>query len=63
MWNIDSVLYTILLSGLMSIVAFFTTLQLIPNFMEMNHSKKIFGVDINKCEDIKNLSDPNRKEV
>jgi hypothetical protein len=36
---------------------------MIPNFMELNHSKKIFGVDINKCDDIKDLKDPNRKEV
>jgi UDP-N-acetylglucosamine--dolichyl-phosphate N-acetylglucosaminephosphotransferase len=36
---------------------------MIPVFMEINHAKKIFGVDINKCEDIKNLADPERKEV
>ena len=37
--------------------------RLIPPFMEMLHLKKHFGIDINKVEDIKNLSDPNRKEV
>lgn len=36
---------------------------MIPNFMKMNHKKGLFGVDINKVEDIKNLKDPNRKEV
>ena len=36
---------------------------MIPNFMVMNHKKGLFGIDINKVEDIKNLKDPNRKEV
>ncbi len=36
---------------------------MIPVFMAINHSKKIFGVDINKVEDPKDLKDPNRREV
>lgn len=31
--------------------------------MEMNHKKKIFGIDINKVENIHILTDPGRKEV
>jgi UDP-N-acetylglucosamine--dolichyl-phosphate N-acetylglucosaminephosphotransferase len=46
-----------------SVIAFIITYKMIPNFMELNYKKKIFGVDINKCEDIKILSDPNRKET
>jgi len=38
-------------------------MKMIPVFMQLNYAKKIFGVDINKCEDIKNISDPDRKEV
>ena len=36
---------------------------MIPVFMQMNYAKKIFGVDINKVEDITNKLDPDRKEV
>ncbi len=43
--------------------AFRLTYKMIPNFMVINRSKNIFGVDINKVEDIKDLSDPNRKEI
>jgi UDP-N-acetylglucosamine--dolichyl-phosphate N-acetylglucosaminephosphotransferase len=52
-----------MLSLIISICAFRLTTKMIPIFMQINHSKKIFGVDINKVEDIKDLSDPNRKEV
>lgn len=31
--------------------------------MQMNYAKKIFGVDINKVEDITNKRDPDRMEV
>jgi len=55
--------HTIPFSLIISITAFFITLKMIPNFMELNYNKKIFGVDINKCHDIKDLTDPNRKEV
>ncbi len=55
--------HTITFSLIFSIAALFITLKMIPIFMELNHNKKIFGVDINKCQDIKDLSDPNRKEV
>jgi UDP-N-acetylglucosamine--dolichyl-phosphate N-acetylglucosaminephosphotransferase len=54
---------SLLLSLLLSFIAFCITYKMIPVFMQMNHSKKIFGVDINKCEDIKNLNDPDRREV
>jgi hypothetical protein len=54
---------TIGLSLLMSLVAYFITYKMIPIFMVLNKEKEIFGVDINKCEDIKNKDDPNRKEV
>ena len=46
-----------------SMVAFVMTYKMIPVFMQMNHAKKIFGVDINKVEDITNKLDPDRKEV
>jgi hypothetical protein len=61
--SIDSALVIILLSSLMSIVAFAITYRMIPVFIELNKSKGIFGVDINKCDDIKNKNDPLRKEV
>jgi hypothetical protein len=61
--SIDHALITILLSILTSFVAFGTTYYMIPYFMELNKSKKIFGVDINKVNDIKDLKDPNRVEV
>lgn len=51
--------YILILSG----VGFITTYRMIPPFMEIFLKKRIFGVDINKVEDIKNLNDPNRKEV
>jgi UDP-N-acetylglucosamine--dolichyl-phosphate N-acetylglucosaminephosphotransferase len=53
----------IILSLGISILSFVLTYNIIPIFMELNHSKKLFGVDINKCEDIKNLADPDRREV
>ena len=46
-----------------SLLALIVTIKMIPVFMEMNHKKKIFGIDINKVQDIKDLSDPGRKEV
>lgn len=55
--------YTFSYSLFFSVISFFITIKMIPIFMEMNYKKKIFGVDINKCADIKDLSDPNRKEV
>lgn len=36
---------------------------MIPVFMAINRSKNIFGIDINKVEDPKDLTDPNRKEI
>jgi len=54
---------TIMLSLIASLCAFRLTYKMIPNFMVINRSKNIFGVDINKVEDIKDLSDPNRKEI
>ena len=33
------------------------------NFIPMNLNAGLKGADINKCEDIHNLKDPNRKEV
>ncbi len=53
----------ILLSLGISIISFVLTYKMIPIFMELNYAKKLFGVDINKCEDIKNLADPDRREV
>lgn len=50
-------------SCIFSLAGFLITYKMIPIFMKMNHAKKIFGVDINKVEDIKNINDPNRKEV
>lgn len=47
----------------LSIFGAFLVYKMIPPFMEMLLNKKHFGIDINKVEDIKNLSDPNRKEV
>ena len=44
-------------------VAFAITYKMIPIFMQMNYTKKIFGVDINKVEDITNKADPDRVEV
>lgn len=46
-----------------SFLAFLVTIKMIPIFMEMNHKKKIFGIDINKVQDIKDLNDPGRREV
>ena len=54
---------TILRSFIFSFAGFGITYQMIPIFMQMNYAKKIFGVDINKVQDIKDLSDPNRREV
>lgn len=51
------------MSLIFSVIGFFITYKMIPNFMVMNHKKGLFGIDINKVEDIKNLKDPNRKEV
>ena len=67
-YNLNSVeskeyLQPIYLSLGLSMIAFFLTYKMIPIFMELNYAKKIFGVDINKCEDIKNLADPDRREV
>lgn len=56
-------LSTIITSLFFSLIGFYVTYKMIPTFMEMNHKKGLFGVDINKVEDIKNLKDPNRKEV
>lgn len=50
----------ILLLGLGGAIITFT---LIPTFMEMMLKRKIFGIDINKVEDISNEKDPNRKIV
>lgn len=47
----------------LSIFGAFLVYKMIPPFMEMLLNKKHFGIDINKVEDIKNISDPNRKEV
>ena len=44
-------------------MAFVITYKMIPIFMQMNYAKKIFGVDINKVEDITNKRDPDRMEV
>lgn len=55
--------HTVSYSLFFSTISLFITMKMIPIFMELNHKKKIFGVDINKCADIKDLSDPNRKEV
>lgn len=46
-----------------SLLSLFVTIKMIPVFMKMNHQKKIFGIDINKVQDIKDLNDPGRKEV
>lgn len=46
-----------------SIIAYVITYVMIPVFMQMNYAKKIFGVDINKVEDITNKADPDRREV
>lgn len=54
-----SFLYIIVISLFGSILAY----RMIPPFMEIFMKKKHFGIDINKVEDIKNLNDPNRKEV
>mgnify|MGYP001807886053 CR=1 FL=1 len=56
-------MHTISYSIFFSFLAFIVTIKMIPIFMEMNHKKKIFGVDINKVQDIKDLNDPGRKEV
>jgi hypothetical protein len=45
----------------MSVIAYFITSQMIPTFMKLNLEKEIYGVDINKIEDISNLNDPDRK--
>ena len=45
----------------MSVIAFFITFRMIPTFMKLNIEKEIYGVDINKVEDITNLNDPDRK--
>ena len=58
--NFSNTIFSILI---MSILGFVFTYYMIPPFMIILHKKKIFGVDINKCEDIRNLADPNRKEV
>lgn len=55
--------YTMYYSLIFSSIAFVFTYKLIPNFMEINHGRKIFGVDINKCKDYKDPADPDRKEV
>ena len=54
-----SISYSVFFSSL----AFLVTIKMIPAFMEMNHLKKIFGIDINKVQDIKDLQDPGRKEM
>lgn len=56
-------MHTFSYSLFFSFLAFFVTLKMIPVFMEMNHKKKIFGIDINKVQDIKDLNDPGRREV
>jgi hypothetical protein len=63
LFYIDSALQIILLSILMSLIAFAITYRMIPVFRELHKIKKIFGVDINKCADVKDLKDPNRIEV
>ena len=56
-------MHTINYSIFFSFLAFIATMKMIPIFMKMNHKKKIFGIDINKVQDIKDLNDPGRKEV
>lgn len=56
-------MHTISYSLFFSILALVVTIKMVPVFMEMNHKKKIFGIDINKVQDIKDLNDPGRREV
>lgn len=55
----QSIKYILFLSVLGAIL----TYKMIPPFMQIFLKKKHFGIDINKVADIKDLSDPNRKEV
>ena len=61
--KIEGFIFRICSSLGFSIVGFIITFRMIPVFMQMNYAKKIFGVDINKVEDITNKLDPDRKEV
>jgi hypothetical protein len=61
--QIEGFIFRSLFSLAFSLGALGITCKMIPIFMQMNYSKKIFGVDINKVEDITNKSDPDRREV
>lgn len=59
----DGFIDNLAFSLVVSFAGFVITYKMIPVFMGINYSKKIFGVDINKCANIKDLNDPDRKEV
>ena len=51
------------LSLIFAIIGLFLSYYMTLNFIPMNLNAGLKGADINKCEDIHNLKDPNRKEV
>ena len=51
------------LSLIFAIIGLFLSYHMTLNFIPMNLNAGLKGADINKCEDIHNLKDPNRKEV
>jgi hypothetical protein len=56
-------IHTASYSLILSFLALVVTIKMIPVFMQMNHAKGIFGIDINKVQDRFDLTDPGRKEM
>ena len=51
------------ISLIFALIGFFITYKMTITFMPMTLKSGLKGIDINKCEDVHNLKDPNRKEV
>ena len=51
------------ISLIFALIGFYITYKMTITFMPMTLKSGLKGIDINKCEDVHNLKDPNRKEV
>ena len=51
------------ISLIFALIGFFITYKMTITFMPMTLKSGLKGIDINKCEDVHNLKDPNRKEI
>ena len=56
-------LYSIIASQIFSVIGFLGTYYMIPIFKEMTLKANLFGVDINKCANYKDVNDPDRKII